>query len=173
MKPAFESKLNILLSNLLNQMGVSSLGEHLSQGRKDVLIHHQGLAIVLEGSYDKKDAEKDAKKRIDQLSADVAIAIHYPSTEFPQNLKEKDIENKLKQIDLPVKVIVSEDSGILSYLQNEKRVLAKPIEDWYTLNLNSLASLIVEIAQFIISEESVQNAEEDVSLAPHGASLRF
>jgi hypothetical protein len=56
-------------------MGVISDSEHLIQGRKDVLIY-QGLAIVLEGSYDKKDAENDAKKRSEQLAADVAIAIH-------------------------------------------------------------------------------------------------
>jgi hypothetical protein len=67
-------------------MGVISHSEHLSQGRKDVLIYHQGLAIVLEGSYNKKDAEDDAKKRIEQLAADVAIAIHYPPADFPQEL---------------------------------------------------------------------------------------
>ena len=78
MKLAFESKLNILLSELLNQMGVTSHSEYLGQGRKDVLIYHQGLAIVLEGSYEKQDAEKDAKKRIEQLAADVALAVHYP-----------------------------------------------------------------------------------------------
>ena len=164
MKPAFESRLNISLSGLLNQMGVISHSEHLSQGRKDILIYHQGLAIVLEGSYDKKDAEDDAKKRIEQLAADVAIAIHYPPTEFPQNLTEGEIEDKLKRITLPVRVIVPEEiSGILFYILHEKNVLAKPTEDWYELNLNSLASLISEIAQFIISEDSVKKAEEDVS----------
>src|SRR5208283_957584 len=103
MKPAFESKLNILLSKLLNQMGVISHSEYLSQGRKDVLIYHQGLAIVLEGSYDKKDAEDDAKKRIEQLAADVAIAVYYPSDEFPQDLTENEIEKKLQTIILPVR----------------------------------------------------------------------
>jgi hypothetical protein len=57
MKPAFESKLNVLLSRLLNQMGVISHSEHLSQGRKDILIYHQGLAIVLEGPYDRQEGE--------------------------------------------------------------------------------------------------------------------
>ena len=134
MKPAFESKLNILLSKLLNQMGVISHSEHLSQGRKDVLIYHQGLAIVLEGSYDKKDAENDAKKRIEQLAADVAIAIHYPPDKFPQDLTENEIEKKLQTTILPVRVIVPEDiSGTLFRLLYQKNVVAKPIEDWYEL----------------------------------------
>jgi hypothetical protein len=164
MKPAFESKLNILLSKLLNQMGVISHSEHLSQGRKDLLIYHQGLAIVLEGSYDKKDAENDAKKRIEQTAADVAIAIHYPAEEFPQDLTENEIEKKLQTIVYSVRVIVPEDiSGTLFKLLYKKNVVAKPIEDWYELDLNTLASLIVEIAQFIISEDSVKKTEEAVS----------
>jgi hypothetical protein len=128
------------------------------------LIYHQGLAIVLEGSYDKKDAENDAKKRIEQLAADVAIAIHYPADEFPQDLTENEIEKKLQTIVYSVRVIVPEDiSGTLFRLLYQKNVVAKPIEDWYELDLNTLASLIVEIAQFIISEDSVRKTEEDVS----------
>src|SRR3972149_5130466 len=163
-KTAFESKLNILLSKLLNQIGVISHSEHLSQGRKDVWINRQGLAIVLEGSYDKKDAEDDAKKRIEQLAADVAIAVNYPPAEFPQDLTEGEIEDKLQRIALSVRVVVPEDiSNTLLVLLHEKNVLAKPIDDWHELNLNSLASLIKEIAQFIISEDYVKKAEEDVS----------
>jgi hypothetical protein len=145
-------------------MGVVSHSEHLTkEGRSDVIIYHQGLAIVLEGSYQKQDAENDAKKRIEQLSADVAIAIHYPKT-FSQQLTEGGIKEKLQESILPVRVIVPEDiSGTLFRVLYQKNVIAKPIEDWYELDLNLLATLIQEIAQFIISEEIVIKAEEDVS----------
>jgi hypothetical protein len=163
MKQAFESRLNILLSELLNQIGVVSHSEYLSTGRKDVLVYHQGLAIVLEGSYDKRDAEEDAKRRIEQLSADVAIAVHYP-TEFAQTLTERQIKQKLKKAKLPVRVIVPEEiSAPLFRILYEKEVIAKPVEDWYPIDLNLLATLIQEIAQFIISEDIVRHAEKDVS----------
>jgi hypothetical protein len=163
MKLAFESKLNILLSELLNQMGVTSHSEYLGQGRRDVLVYHQGLAIVLEGSYDKQDAEKDAKKRIEQLSADVALAVHYPAV-FPQDLTEGQIKEKLQQIALPVRVIVPEDiSATLFQLLYKKNAIAKPVADWYEVDLNSLATLIKEIAQFIVSEEAIKETEGDVS----------
>ncbi len=164
MKQAFESKLNILLSELLNQMGVVSHSEHLTkEGRSDVIIYHQGLAIVLEGSYQKQDAENDAKKRIEQLSADVAIAIYYPKT-FSQQLTENEIKEQLQKSLLQVRVIVPEDiSGTLFTLLYQKKVIGKPIEDWYEVNLNLLATLIQEIAQFIISEEIVTEAEENVN----------
>ncbi|MCL5318234.1 MAG: N-6 DNA methylase [Thaumarchaeota archaeon] len=128
-----------------------------------MLIYRQGIAIVLEGSYDRKDAENDAKKRVEQLAADVAIAINYPPDEFPQDLTESEIEDKLQQIDLSVRVVVPEDiSDTLLVALHNKNILARPIDDWHELNLNSLASLIKEIAQFIISEDSVRKAEEDV-----------
>lgn len=162
-KQAFESRLNILLSELLNQIGVVSHSEYIGKGRKDVIIYHQGLAIVLEGSYDKKDAENDAKRRIEQLACDVAVAVHYPKT-FSQELTERELKDKLKEAKLPVRVIVPEDvSGTLLRKLHETDVIAKPIEEWYDLNVNLLATLIQEIAQFIIKEEMVGEAEEEVA----------
>jgi len=128
-----------------------------------VVVYHQGLAIVLEGSYDKQDAEKDAKKRIEQLSADVGIAIYYPSV-FPQQLSEGQIKDKLRNIPLTVRVIVPEDiSGTLFRILYQKNVIAKPIDDWHEISLPVLTTLIQEISQFIISEESIKKAEEEVS----------
>jgi len=163
MKQAFESRLNVLLSELLNQMGVVSHSEYIGRGRKDVIIYHQGMAIVLEGSYDKQDAENDAKRRIEQLSCDVAVAVHYPKT-FSQELTEGEIRERLKETKLPVRVIVPEDvSGTLLRKLYEKDVIAKPVEGWYDLDVNLLATLIQEIAQFIINEEMVGDAEEEVA----------
>lgn len=176
---AYENRLNVLLSQLLQSSGIVSRAEQLNKGRRDVIVYHQGLAIVLEGSYYKEDAEKDAKKRIEQLSADVALAIHYPSA-FPQELPEYQLKEKLKQATFGVRVIVPEDiSGTLFQLLEQKRVVARPLEVWHELDLNSLATLIREVGQFIISEQSIKKAEEDVSdlvqafvsfLSSHGQS---
>ena len=155
--------MNILLSELLNQMGVTSHAEYLGQGRKDVLLYHQGLAIVLEGSYQKQDAENDAKKRIEQLAADVALAIYYPNA-FPQDLTEPQIKQKLQTTPLSVRIIVPEDiSATLFQFLYKKTVIAKSLADWHELKLNELATLIKEVAQFIISEHDIKEAERDVT----------
>lgn len=161
---AFESRLNILLSELLQSLGVVSRAELLNnKGRRDVVVYHQGLAIVLEGSYSRGDAENDAKKRIEQLSADVALAVHYPSV-FPQELAEHELREKLRKATFAVRVIVPEDiSGTLFELLEQKKVIAKSLDDWHRLGLNTLASLIREVGQFIISDEAVKKAEDDVS----------
>ncbi len=155
--------MNILLSDLLNQIGVVSHSEYIGRGRKDVIIYHQGLAIVLEGSYDKQDAENDAKRRVEQLACDVAVAVHYPR-DFSQDLTEGEIRDRLKDTKLPVRVMVPEDiSGTLLRRLHERDVVAKPVEAWYDLDVNLLATLIQEIAQFIINEEMVSEAEDEVA----------
>ncbi len=163
MTQAYESRLNILLSQLLEQQGIVSRSEFIGKGRKDVVVYHQGLAIVLEGSYDKKDAEKDTNKRIEQLTADVGIAVYYPQT-FPQELSDNQIKSKLQTGLLSVRVIVPEDiSGTLFRILYQKNVIAKPVDDWHEVSLPLLTTLIQEITQFIISEESIKKVEEEVS----------
>lgn len=103
MKLAFENRLNVLLSDLFCQLGIISRAEFLGKDRRDIVIYHQGLAIVLEGSYSRQDAENDAKKRIEQLDTDIAIAIHYPSI-FPQELGENEIRQKLRDCHFPVRM---------------------------------------------------------------------
>ncbi len=162
MTQAYESRLNIILSELLEQQGIVSRSEFIGKGRKDVVVYHQGIAIVLEGSYDKKDAEKDTNKRIEQLTADVGIAIYYPQT-FPQQMSEQQIKTQLLNGLLSVRVIVPEDiSGTLFQILYQKNVIAKPVDEWHEVSLPVLTTLIQEISQFIISEESIKEVEEEV-----------
>ncbi|RJP75813.1 MAG: hypothetical protein C4524_11095 [Candidatus Zixiibacteriota bacterium] len=157
---AWESRLNIALSHILNQVGVGSRPEQADgAGRKDVLIYHQGLKIVLEGSYDRNDAEMDARKRVEQLSADIAIAIHYPSN-FPQDLTEYEIRKKLFNTKLAAKIILPDDmSGTLWEIIYMDRAVAESFGDWFDVDLNSLSSLIKEVAQFIINESELKKVE--------------
>lgn len=158
----FENKLNVLLSEILNQMGIVSKSEQIGRGRRDIVAYHQGLQIVLEGSYSRADAENDAKKRIEQLSADLAIAIHY-CEDYPQGLTEYEIKERLRKSTFYVKVIVPEDiSGTLMQFLYNRKVIAKPAEDWIKVDIQGLANLIKESVQFIISEQHVKEIEKKI-----------
>ena len=161
MRLVYENRLNVLLSELLNQMGVISHSEQLNRGRKDIIVYHQGLRLVIEGSYDKTDAERDAEKRMEQLSVDAAIAIHYPPT-FPQHLTETEIKKKLRTARFDLKVIVAEDiSGTLYEYFLGKKLFIKPGE-WVNADLTLLSNVIREIGQFIISEKHIREVEKKV-----------
>jgi type I restriction-modification system DNA methylase subunit len=161
-KPVFETKLNILLSEILNQMGIISKSEQLGKGRKDILVNYQGLQIVLEGSYNRLDAERDARKRIEQTPIDLAIAIYYPEL-IPQELSEHEIKEKLKKTQFEVKVIVPVDISqtLLKFLFNRK-IIPQPVEEWIKVDINSLGNLIRESAQFIIREEELEEIEKKI-----------
>lgn len=162
MKHVFEDRLNVLLSELLGQRGVISRSEQLGEGRKDLIVYHQGFQIVLEGSYSKIDAESDAKKRIGQLSTDLAIAVYY-AKEIPQSLTEAEIKHELRNSEFYAKIVAPKDlSGTLfEYLQTGK-VVAKPAKEWTKVNLSTLCNLIRESAQFILSEKHVKAIENKV-----------
>ena len=163
MKYVFENRLNVLLSELLNEMGLFSSSEHIGiGGREDIIANYQGLRIVLEGSYSKSDAEKDATKRIDQFPIDLAIAIHY-SEKYPQTLSEIEIKKKLQESDFYAKIIVPIDiSNTIHEYLTEKKYIVKAQEGWTQVNLSSLSNLIRESAQFIISEQHIKQIEEEV-----------
>lgn len=162
-KHAFESRVNVLLSELLGDLGIVSKSELLGKGRRDVVVYHQGLVCVLEGSYSKNDAEEDAKKRIEQLNADIALAVHYTPEVFPQTLGEKQIKERLLKTRLEVKLVIPEDiSGTLFEVLYAKKVIARPFDEWYEFDLGSIATLFGEVGQFILSEEAVKRAEEEV-----------
>lgn len=180
MTKAYEGRLNVLLSELLSQLGIVSRAELIHRGRQDVLVYHQGMAVVLEGSYSKQDAQADAQKRIEQLSADMAVAVHYPSS-FPQDLTDYELRKQLKTTVFSARPVVLEDFSGTLFEMLEKKV-AKSVDNWYELDLNGLASLISEVGQFVISEEAIKEAEQDVhslieefvtTLSAHNESQRI
>lgn len=162
MKQAFESRLNIALSVLLNRAGIGARPEYKGSGRKDVLIHYNGLRIVIEGSFGQKDAEKDARHRIDQLAADIAIAVFYPS-QFPQDISESEISRRLRSEKLMVKIFIPEDiSGTLWEILHKKKVISQNYGEWLTAKVDLLTTIIKEVAQLIVNEEAIHEIEKRV-----------
>ncbi|MHA1285489.1 MAG: N-6 DNA methylase [Promethearchaeota archaeon] len=165
MRSVFENRLNVLLSELLNEIGIFSHSEYMGKGgREDIIAYHQGLRIALEGSYSKSDAEKDATKRIDQFPIDLALAIYYVE-KYSQDLSELELKKKLRNSNFYVKVIVPVDISetIFEYLY-EKEFLLESKSNWIKVNIVSLANLIKESAQFIISEKNVEEIESEVEI---------
>jgi|GEM_PF-1698260 hypothetical protein len=78
---AFEEKLNVLIGLILSEeLGVDSFSEDIRRGgRTDVVVFYNGTKIAIEGSYERADAERDAKRRIEDESAEIAplIEVNY------------------------------------------------------------------------------------------------
>lgn len=153
MKQAFENRLNVLLSEILQGRGTISKAEQFNHGRTDIIVYHQGIPLLLEGSYSKTDSEKDARKRIIQLDAPLAIAVNYPKI-FPQNLSEIEIKKKLEKTKFNIKIIVQD---------NLPTSVPAPYLDWKEGDIDYLITLLNEIYQLILSEFDIENIENQIS----------
>jgi len=144
LKAVYEGRLNVLLSELLGKRGLVSRSEVLGSGRKDIVVYHKGFQIVLEGSYSMKDAEKDARKRLEQMCVDLAIAVYYPE-KISQDLSEVEIKEKLEKAEYYIKVLTP----------------AKEFE-WIKVKLDSFGSVVREAVQFLISEKYIKEMEKKI-----------
>jgi hypothetical protein len=161
---AFETKLNVLLGRLLSsELGLRAISEHISRrDRPDVMIYVNGVRLVIEGSYSRVDAEEDVKRRIEEGLGDIGLALHYVE-DFPANLNDSELEERLRNAALEVKLIVPKDISdtLLTYLF-QKRALSEWVTGWVKAKITDVVSIINEATQFIISEENVRQAVSEI-----------
>ena len=163
-RKAFETKLNVLLARLLSkEMGFRAFSEHiLGKGRPDVVIYVNGVKIVLEGSYSKVDAEDDVKRRIQEGLGDLGVALFYREA-FPQNLTDSELEERLRASIFEVRLIAPEDISdtLLSYFTRRK-IVPRWVTGWMEAKVQDLISIINEAIQFVVSEEDVNQAVNEI-----------
>ncbi|MEM2922398.1 MAG: hypothetical protein QXF26_08805, partial [Candidatus Bathyarchaeia archaeon] len=94
---AYESRVNIALAQLLERIGFRERAERITkEGRADIILLYGGLRIGLEGSYNALDAQRDAERKLEVGLCDLAIALWYDGSLFPQDLSESEIKRRLE-----------------------------------------------------------------------------
>ena len=155
---AFETKLNVLLGRLLSkELGLRAVSEYVSRrDRSDIIMYVNGVKVIVEGSYSRADAENDVKRRIQEGLGDLGLALFYRE-DFPSNLTDFELEERLKGSTFEVRLIVPEDiSGtLLAYLTN-KKVGPRWVTGWIETRVADLVSILNEAVQFIASEGDVK-----------------
>ncbi|MGC9209632.1 MAG: hypothetical protein ACP5GH_07350, partial [Nitrososphaeria archaeon] len=152
----WESEINMRLADILRKnQNLTCYGERQEpHKRRDVVCYVNGLIIVLEASYSKKDAEDDAKRRVEEGIADLIIAVHYPS--LLRRLQAEEIERALAGGKFEIKLFVPkhvDPNSLLNYLGVHK-VLVKASE-WFEADLSALAELIRHAAEYMILETEI------------------
>ena len=146
-----EEVLNVVLAQLLGERGVVSVPETIERwpmrGRRmpDVLVVFQGLRTVIEGKVgDQPDAEgqvlQDARSRVEQGIAHIAIAVLYPA---PLRHAPSLDELKRQLHAAPLRVTVCSEAG----------------EDgWTECDLDTLVGLLRRSVDQLIREDVVAEA---------------
>ncbi|MEM1623785.1 MAG: hypothetical protein QW543_06625 [Sulfolobales archaeon] len=115
-----------MASVLSESFGLDCRAERASRrARSDIRCFYNGFRIVIEASYSKSDAEKDANKRVEDGLADIAIALHYP--ERCPDIPEGELKKRLRESVFNAMIVVPREvRNLEKYVLGKTRV-AKPV----------------------------------------------
>ncbi|MEM4570078.1 MAG: hypothetical protein QXE66_02075 [Desulfurococcaceae archaeon] len=158
-----ETVLNSRLASVLSEsFGLDCRAERTStRVRPDIRCYYNGFRIVIEASYSKSDAEKDAASRVEKGVADIAIALHYP-VKYP-DIPERELKKKLQESSFSAMIVVPKEvRNLVRYILGKTRV-AKPVGGWFNnIRLEDLVDIIKHSVSYLLEEAEVKQEVEKV-----------
>jgi len=157
---AFETKLNVLLSEILNEKLKLQSDAETRRGsgrRPDILIDISGVKIVIEASYSRNDAEADVNKKIEEGYGDIGVALYYKES-IPDATSEPEIKNILTNSKFEIKIIAKQDLSEL----NKKRSI--PPTEWSEVDIGELSSILINIKDFLVNETYTTEAINEIEI---------
>ncbi len=161
-----EGEVNVRLSDILSkEFGLNCNPERPSGGRRpDIRCYYRGFNIVIETSYNKKDAEEDAKKRIDEDGFDIVIALWLKEGDrYHKDLGANQLEEAIRSSKFDIALIPPPPrQGLLKFIT--KKVHANLSANWFVdVDLNFIKELITSSIEYLIAEEEVEKTIDEVN----------
>jgi len=160
-----EEVINVKFAEILSKdFGIDARAERIRSGKRpDIVCYYKGLTIGIEASYDKKDAEMDAERRIEKDGLNIVLALWIK--ERYRDLPEPRLEEALRKSKFGVKVFVPRGirGTLLQYLEKGVKVRAEPATGWFDdVDLPMVKTIIENSVSFLIREEEIQRLLEDI-----------
>ncbi|RLI44208.1 hypothetical protein DRO69_07880, partial [Candidatus Bathyarchaeota archaeon] len=175
-----EDTINVCLSEILGEV----LGENVlvipedkarrvgKRRRFDIKIEYKGIEFILEASFDRKDAVRDAVSRIEEGLIDtVTIALYYNPSYFVSAKSVPEIKKILLEKPLEVKVFVQGldiSKGLLQLIYEKKSIAQQVTKDWINVRVDEFGELLNSIEEFVVKEdvlsELLDYIEENVNI---------
>jgi len=156
MAAPYEPRVNCILADVIKELfsglDVDTIPEE-AKGRKrlDIIVDYGGFRIVIEASYSRNDALKDAKKRIKNgiSMASAVIALHYDRKYFEGLSATDEIRRAIMSAEFEAKILTQ--SGTES--------------DWIKVRVTDFKRLFDEARKLAIAWEDIKNAVESIDNA--------
>jgi hypothetical protein len=161
-----EGEVNVRISDILSkEFGLNCNPERPSGRRRpDIRCYYRGFNIVIETSYNENDAEKDAKKRIEEDGFDIAIALWLKEGDrYHKSLRVDQLEEAIRSSKFNVALFTRfPQPELLKFIT--KRVHANLGAGWFVdVDLNFVKDLITSSIEYLIAEEKVEETISEVN----------
>ena len=161
-----EEEVNVRIADVLSEeFGLNCKPERPSGRRRpDIRCYYRGFNIVVESSYDKNDAERDARRRVEEDGFDIAIALWLKEGDrYRADLSTSELEKVIRSSRFDVALFTSSPQpGLLKFITG--RVGAKLSADWFVdVDLNFIRNLIMHSIEYLIAEEEVEGTINEVN----------
>lgn len=160
-----EYVVNVKLAEILSRdLGIDARAERVKGRRRpDIRCYYRGLIISIETSYSRGDAEEDAKKRVEQGLADIAIAL-WLKTRY-RDIRDVELEKAIRSSTFDVKVFVPREVAgtLIQFLEKGVKKKAEPATGWFTdIDIPALGAIIGSAVEFLAKEEEVKRLVDEV-----------
>lgn len=173
-----EEVLNVCLAKILDRvLGKKSvvIAERAvpeSHKRFDLKIDYRGIEFIIEASYDRVDATRDAKRRVEEGLIDtVAIALHYDPDKLSSVKTPREIESQLASSELELKVFsLGSDisNSLIRYTSGKIRIAKERTRDWVLARTDEFPQLLDSIVEFLVSEDVFVSLTEEIEHETNG-----
>ncbi len=164
MPEVHEEVINVKLAEILSkEFGIDARSERQKgRLRPDIRCYYKGFKVGIEASYNKQDAEKDAKARIEQGLVDVSIALWIKKAyhDVPENYLYKLI--KESKFDVRIFVAKEIENTILAYIMKTKKI-SQSVSGWFTeLDIPKIKDVIDASIEFLIGRYEIDKYVNEI-----------
>jgi len=163
-----EEEVNIRIADLLSEeLGLNCRPERPSGRRRpDIRCYYRGFNIVIESSYDRGDAEEDARRRIERGEGfDIAIALWLKEGDrYRADLSVRELKELIRGSRFDVALFTPSPQTELLRFITERVSTARLSAGWFIdVNLSFIRDLVNNSIEYLIEEGVVEGVIEEVN----------
>jgi hypothetical protein len=163
-----EEEVNIRIADLLSEeLGLNCRPERPSGRRRpDIRCYYRGFNIVIESSYDRGDAEEDARRRIERGEGfDIAIALWLKEGDrYRADLSVRELKELIRGSRFDVALFTPSPQSELVKFITERVSTARLSAGWFIdVNLSFIRDLVNNSIEYLIEEGVVEGVIEEVN----------
>jgi len=166
-----EEVVNVKIAEIFSKdLGIDCRAERIKGRRRpDIRCYYRGFIISIESSYNRSDAEEDAKKRIEQEPklADIALALWIKEKDRFRDLPEARLEDVIRSAKYGVKVFAPVElrGTLLQFLEKGIKRKAEPATGWFEdVDLPAIRGIIEHSIIFLVREEEIARLMESIRI---------